>query len=187
MTQSSNYIKVKSRRTLERENDAAELIIKKAGTSTSMPGGTGMPTGRSVATGVRMPGTFESQTFPSGDDPLTGTTKHTWTPSPGMGRASVPMPVEHSIPLLSSLNTYPPIPFDTRLRQWLLLYDTLQVFQRSPTTYDNVSETMPGATFCNGKLSPERSEGSVGRDIKSRDRIRREKLALLKKGLYGGE
>lgn len=174
MSQSYNYIKVKSRKQLQRENDDANLIINKAGTHSTMPGGTHMPIGRFTPEGVAMPGTYATTT--ANGDALTGSTRHTWTPSAGIGAGHVDSP---------PLEPRPP------LEQNLLtggIWDGSLSAKQKTLDIGEANRTGPGFIFDAANVMPHRSdafagaldskytEGSVGRDINTISRIKRERL-----------
>lgn len=165
MSQSYNYIKVKSRKQLQRENETANLTIYKAGTHSTLPGGTHMPIGRFSPEGVAMP---PDQSPTTNGDALTGTTRHSWTPYAGIGAGHVDSP---------STSFTPPIdPMPNRSEE-----GTRAKMRRSGRTdrpgpgyaFTAANRSLENSSAFAGALDAMYTEGSVGRDINMVARIKK--------------
>lgn len=165
MSQSYNYIKVKSRKQLQRENELSNLTIHKAGTHTTLPGGTHMPIGRFTPEGVPMP---PDQPAATAGEALTGSTRHTWSPSAGLGAGNVEAP---------STSFTPPIdPSPTRTEEGTRAKTrrTGRITRPGPGfAFFAANRQLEGSNAFAGSLDTTHTNGSVGRDVNTIARIRR--------------
>lgn len=176
MPQSPNYIRVKSRRELQRELSNSDQRVNKAGSGVGMPGGVSLPVGWSNPLGVSPPNSFYSVDHPGGDG-MRGSTTKTWSASAGIGQGGVEGPSEVA---RTAYDQYQPLPsfyFDHHFADSMKSVDgsTRQSFN----DFDRINCLMPGDVYRSGNLH-EGGDGSVGRDIASADRTRN-RLARPKK------
>lgn len=166
---SSNYIKVKSRRALRRENEASLQRIYKAGTNDidNQPGATGINTPISSITGVPQPDTVTS-------DVQFGEALTTY--SGDMGKGSVGMPPEKPRPILTSNELHYPYSYTQRQRQLNRDqdYPADNIQQSGMSAGANISQ--PEATTKSGTVA-KYTDRTTGPDPQrlSRERLRRKK------------
>lgn len=131
---SSNYIKVKSRRRVKRENEESHLRKTKAGTMYEMPGKAHLQSPIRSITGISMPQSFVPTEVDFGE---TLTTR-----SAGTGKGTVHMPPEQARPILTSHMQIYPWSFTQRWRAWGKLAD-------SPLSDIDRPYVQAGAIWCN--------------------------------------
>lgn len=164
MSQSYNYIKVKSRKQLQQENAAANLVIHKAGIHSTLPGGTHMPIGRHTPEGVTMP---PDQAPSAAGEALTGSLHHTWSSSAGIGSGHVSSPAETTTPPLNPFRTRTEDnQFYTRRRSGRTDRPGPGYVYTAATVAPELSHRTPGA------LDAKYTQGSVGRDIEAIQRMK---------------
>lgn len=166
MSESYNYIKVKSQKELEKENKEAKLIIHKAGTHHTMPGGTHMPIPRVFPyQGVAMPGTYDTPN--AGGDSLRGSVNHNWTPSAGIGGGSVGAPPLFPRKFIAEFHNT--LVWDPEMSMKQKTMDVPEANRRGRGfIFDAANHTMPGGVDRGGgSVRPEETEGSVGQRIRN--------------------